>query len=131
MLILESLRREDNTMMGKREDRGKWAEGLTVKDLTQESADVVFHAGCHISFNEELWKVGRTSVNLLQKLGLDVGIMGRDETCCGCKAYDMGYRDDSKETMAALAQAMFALASTSSLTKLPLTKRRLWSVYLY
>lgn len=94
MLVLESLRREDNTMMAKRADRGKWAEDLDIKDLTHEKADVVFHAGCHISFNDALWKVGRTAVQLLQKFGLDVGIMGKDETCCGCKVYDMGYRGE-------------------------------------
>lgn len=94
MVVLESLRREDNTMMGKRADRAQWAEGLEVKELTQEKAEVAFHAGCHISYNEELWNVGRTAVKLLQKFGLDVGIMGKDETCCGCKAYDMGYRGE-------------------------------------
>jgi Fe-S oxidoreductase len=30
-------------------------------------------------------------VNLLKKAGVDVGIAGKEETCCGGRAYDLGY----------------------------------------
>ena len=94
MPVLDSLKKEDNTMMRPKSERGRWAEGLEVKDLTRESAEVVFHAGCNLSFDEELWKVARTAITLLRNAGIDVGIMGKDETCCGGKAYDMGYRGE-------------------------------------
>ncbi|MFC1860796.1 (Fe-S)-binding protein [Chloroflexota bacterium] len=94
MPLIENLRKEDNMMMGRKEDRGKWAEGLDVKDLTKESADVVFHAGCQISHDEERWDVARKAVTILKNAGVDIGIMGQDETCCGCRAYDMGYRGE-------------------------------------
>jgi Fe-S oxidoreductase len=94
MPVIESLRKEDNTMMGLKADRGKWAEGLTVKDLTQESADVVFHAGCQLCYDEERWQVARTAITILQDAGIDIGILGADETCCGCRVYDMGYRGE-------------------------------------
>lgn len=94
MPVLDSLKREDNTMMKPKSERGKWAEGLEVKDLTTESAEVVFHAGCSLSFDEELWKVARTAITLLKNAGIDIGIMGKDETCCGGKVYDMGYRGE-------------------------------------
>ena len=92
--VIESLRKEDNMMMKPKADRGKWAEGLKVKDLTSEKAEVVFHAGCHLSFDEEQWPVARTALAILQKAGVDVGIMGKDETCCGGKAYEMGYKGE-------------------------------------
>jgi len=92
MPIIDSMRKEDNTMLGKKADRGNWAKNLKVKDLAKETADVCFHAGCHVSFNESLWKVGQTAVKILQKMGVDVGIFGKAEACCGGKAYDMGYR---------------------------------------
>jgi len=94
MLVLDSLKREDNTMLGKKADRGKWAEGLDVKDATRESCEVIFHCGCEMSFDEELWKVAHGAVKLLQDAGVDVGILGKDETCCGCKMFDMGYRGE-------------------------------------
>jgi Fe-S oxidoreductase len=94
MPYIDHLRKEDNMMMKPRAERGKWAEGLKVKDLATEKAEVAFHAGCEISFDEELWKVARTAVTLLTKAGVDVGIMGKDENCCGARVYDMGYRGE-------------------------------------
>jgi Fe-S oxidoreductase len=94
MPIIDNLRKEDNMMMQRKADRGKWAEGLDVKDLTTQEGEVVFHAGCRLCFDQELWHVARGAVNLLKKAGVDVGIMGKDETCCGARAYQMGYRGE-------------------------------------
>ncbi|MFC2003619.1 (Fe-S)-binding protein [Chloroflexota bacterium] len=94
MPVIESLRKEDNMMMKPKAERGRWAEGLKVKDLAKEKAEVVFHAGCQLSFDEELGKVAKTAVTLLQNAGVDVGIMGKDETCCGGKVYEMGYQGE-------------------------------------
>ncbi len=92
MPMMESLRQEDNTMMESKADRGNWAKDLDVKDLTIDTAEVVYHAGCHTSFDKNLWKIGRACINILKKAGVDVGIFGKDEVCCGGRAYDMGYR---------------------------------------
>jgi Fe-S oxidoreductase len=94
MPAMESLKKDDNMMMKPKADRGRWAEGLKVKDLTREKAEVVFHAGCQISFDEEQWQVARTALTLLQNAGVDVGIMGKDEICCGGKPYEMGYHGE-------------------------------------
>ena len=116
MLVIESLKKEDNTMLAKKADRGNWAEGLDVKDLNDEKAEVLFHAGCRYSFDEELWPAVRSTVGLLQKAGIDLGIMGKEEkvsavrspqkagidlgimgkeeTCCGGRAYEMGYQGE-------------------------------------
>ena len=94
MPLIDNLRKEDNMMMKPKAERGKWAEGLGVKDLTTEKAEVVFYAGCNFSFDEELWKVARGAVTLLKNAGVDVGIMGKDETCCGGRAYEMGYQGE-------------------------------------
>jgi len=91
MLVVDSLKRQDNMMQADKTNRGKWAEGLNVKDLTKEKGKVLFHAGCRYSFDEELWPTARMGVELLQKAGVDVGIMGRDETCCAGRAYELGY----------------------------------------
>jgi Fe-S oxidoreductase len=91
MVVIDSLRKEDNMLSKLKADRGKWAEGLGVKNLTTEKAKVVFHAGCRYGFDEELQKIARAAVTLLAKAGVDVGIMGKDEACCAGRAYDMGY----------------------------------------
>jgi Fe-S oxidoreductase len=95
MLVIDNLRKEDTMILGKvKADRGKWADGLDVKDLTKERAEVAFHAGCRFCYDEELWKIPRTAVTLLKNAGVDVGIMGKEECCCGGRAYDMGYQGE-------------------------------------
>ena len=91
MLTIEGLKKEDNMLQALKADRENWAEGMTVKNLTKEKAEVAFHAGCRYSFDEELWPIVRGGLNLLMDAGVDVGIMGRDEACCGGRAYSMGF----------------------------------------
>jgi len=92
--VIDHLREEDNMMMKPGAGRGDWAEGLDVKHITSEPAEVLFHAGCRFSYDEELQKVARTAVTLLKDAGVDIGIMGKDESCCGGRAYDMGYKGE-------------------------------------
>lgn len=90
-LVVEGLKKEDNMLECLKTDRGRWAEGLAVKDLTLEKAEVAFHAGCRYSFDEELRPKVRSGLNLLLNAGVDVGILGQNEVCCGGRAYEMGY----------------------------------------
>jgi len=94
MLVIEGLKKEDNMLQRPKAERGKWAEGLGVKDITKEGAEVYFHAGCRYSFDEELWPVVRGAVKLLKEVGVEVGIAGKEETCCGGRAYEMGYQGE-------------------------------------
>jgi Fe-S oxidoreductase len=75
-------------------DRGKWAEGIDVKVLTGERAEVAFHAGCRYSFDEELSPAAREGLTLIRNAGIDVGIMGADEACCAGRAYELGYEGE-------------------------------------
>lgn len=92
--VMDGLRKEFNMLGQPKAKRGDWATELKVKDLTKEKAEFVFHAGCRYSFDGELGHVARTAVKILQGAGVDFGIMGKQENCCGGRAYDMGYRDD-------------------------------------
>lgn len=91
MEVVDGLKQEDNMLGQPKERRGNWAEGLGVKDLTHERAEVLFHAGCRYSFDEEFWPALRDSLTLLERAGTDVGILGRDENCCGGRSYEMGF----------------------------------------
>jgi Fe-S oxidoreductase len=94
MIVIEGLKKEDNMMGRPKSERGDWADGIGVKDLTREEAEVYFHAGCHYSFDKELWPIARSAINLLAKAGVDVGIMGKDECCCGGRSYEIGYQGE-------------------------------------
>jgi Fe-S oxidoreductase len=94
MIMIEGLRKEDNMMQALKADRGKWAEGIDVKILTGEKAEVVFHAGCRYSFDEELSPAAREGLTLIRNAGIDIGIMGADEACCAGRAYELGYEGE-------------------------------------
>jgi len=91
MAVIEGLKQHDNMLEQPKERRGDWAAGLGVKDLTKESAEVLFHAGCRYSYDEGLWPTVRDGLTLLAEAGVDVGILGREENCCGGRSYEMGY----------------------------------------
>ena len=95
LMIIESMRKEDNAMMQPKSDRGKWAEGLDVKDLSRgESAEVVYHAGCLCCYDSELSAVARDAVMLLREAGVDVGVRGSQESCCGSIAFQLGFQGE-------------------------------------
>jgi len=94
MVLIDHLRKEDNMMMEPRADRGRWAEGLDLKLITEQPAEVLFHAGCRYSYDKQLQPVIRTAASLIKCAGVDIGIMGKDESCCGAKAYSLGYRGE-------------------------------------
>ncbi len=91
-MVVEGLKKEDNVFGEPKANRGNWARGLDVKDTNREKADVFFHAGCRISYDEEFWPVARAAVNIMKEAGVDVGIAGKEEACCGGRVYEMGYR---------------------------------------
>ena len=95
--LIESLRKDNNMRQEPKAGREKWAEGLDVKILGNESAEVLYHAGCKYSYDKELQENARAAVTVLKDAGVDVGIMGADEMCCGARAYQMGFVDDFKE----------------------------------
>ncbi len=94
MLYIEHLRKQDNMMLEARDERGDWAEGLDVKRIASEPAQVLFYAGCRFSYDKDLRETAKTAVTILKNAGVDIGIMGKDESCCGGRAYDMGYKGE-------------------------------------
>jgi Fe-S oxidoreductase len=94
MLYIDHLRKEDNMMLKPKQERGDWAKDLDVKRITSEPAEVVFHAGCRFSYDEDLQQNARTAVTLLKSAGVDIGILGADESCCAGRVYNMGYQGE-------------------------------------
>jgi Fe-S oxidoreductase len=85
------LRKDDNVFGKPKAERGDWAKGLKVKNAAQKEVAVLYHAGCMLSFDPELWEVPRSVINILKTADVDVGIMGPEEACCGGRAYEIGY----------------------------------------
>ena len=64
--------------------RGDWAEGLPVSRMeTGAEVDILYFVGCYASFDQRNIKVARSFVQLCAAAGVRVGILGKQEKCCG------------------------------------------------
>jgi Fe-S oxidoreductase len=77
-----SLSGEGNPWTGKRQERGDWVKGLAVKPFT-EGTEVLFFPCCTPIYDSKTRKIASATVNILNKAGVDFGILGPKENCCG------------------------------------------------
>jgi Fe-S oxidoreductase/nitrate reductase gamma subunit len=64
--------------------RGDWAEGEQVKILAEDTdVDILFFAGCYSSFDKRNIKVAKSFLKLCGSAGVKVGMLGKEEKCCG------------------------------------------------
>jgi len=77
-----SLVGEGNPLSEERKKRADWAEGLSVPTFT-EGMEILYFPGCYLSYDPRLKKVARATAKLLNQAGVDYGILGTAENCCG------------------------------------------------
>src|SRR4030042_715307 len=106
---IAGLRETGSMVPGAKGKRGEWAKGLGLKDATKTKVDVLYHVGCLTSYDKNMQKLAKATVKILQKAGVNFGIAGDAETCCGGRAYQMGSKDDfqaqAKKNMAMIKKA--------------------------
>jgi Fe-S oxidoreductase len=115
--VIANLRKQGSMIVGAKGKRGAWAAGLNIKDATKEKVDVLYHVGCLTSYDKNMQKLAKATVKILQKAGVNFGIAGDAETCCGGRAYQMGYTKDflnqAKKNMAMIKKAGVKTVVTS------------------
>ena len=80
--ISGSLTGEGNPLNEKREDRAKWTEGLSVKTFSEEM-EILYFPGCYLSYDPRMKKVAAATAHILKQAGVNFGILGTKENCCG------------------------------------------------
>ncbi len=80
--VSASLAGEGNPLNGERKNRADWAEGLDVKPFA-EGMEILYFVGCYLSYDPRLKKVARATAEILARAGVDFGILGARESCCG------------------------------------------------
>lgn len=80
--ISASLVAEGNPMNGERAKRADWTQGLSVKPF-EEGMEILYFPCCYLSYDARLKKVAQATVRILNKAGVDYGILGSQENCCG------------------------------------------------
>jgi Fe-S oxidoreductase len=80
--VADSLRAEGNPFNLERAKRADWAEGLPVKPFV-EGMELLYFPGCYLSYDPRLKKVAAATARILDKAGVEFGILGAGESCCG------------------------------------------------
>jgi Fe-S oxidoreductase len=93
--VSSSLIGEGNPLNEKREERADWAKGLSVNTFT-EGMYVLYFPGCYLSYDPRLKKVAAATAKILNQAGVDFGILGTKENCCGESIRKTGDEDAFK-----------------------------------
>jgi len=71
--------------------RTDWAEGLEVRTLADDSdVDILFWVGCTEALEERSTRVAQAIAGILKAAGVNFGILGAEEVCCGDPARRLG-----------------------------------------
>ena len=96
--LVKSVKSYDNPWQQPRAGRSKWArrakkEGLIAdlpKEMKKTGGKVLLFLGCTAAYDINVKQVAVSTINILETLGIDYGIFGKDEKCCGSVMLRMG-----------------------------------------
>jgi Fe-S oxidoreductase/nitrate reductase gamma subunit len=103
---------------GPQGDRLAWVKELGVRIVAPgESVDVLYWIGCCIAFDPTKQKIAQDLCKLLERCGIDFGILGGDEKCCGDPARVLGeerlFQEIATEQIEVIKQRKHKLILTS------------------
>ena len=88
---LQSLGTRGHPWRGTTATRTDWLTGLGVKVLAEKSdIDILYWVGCTASLEDRNMKVAIATAKVLQAAGVNFGVLGVEEGCCGDPARRMG-----------------------------------------
>jgi Fe-S oxidoreductase len=90
--VSSSLAFEGNPLNGERKKRADWAEGLSIKTFT-EGMEILYFPCCYLSYDPRLKKAARSTAAILKRAGVEFGILGDMEACCGESIRKAGEED--------------------------------------
>jgi Fe-S oxidoreductase len=71
--------------------RAYWSEGLGIKKVGQDGdVNTVFWVGCLAAYDERIQRVAIALSRIFKTAGIDFGILGKEERCCGDAVRRMG-----------------------------------------
>ena len=99
--LIQSVKSYDNPWGQPRSSRSRWAKGAKrkkkiaeePKDITRKKADILYFVGCTGSYDVNVEPVAINTVKILQAAGVDFGILGVKEKCCGSVLLRMGDKE--------------------------------------
>jgi Fe-S oxidoreductase/nitrate reductase gamma subunit len=88
---LKSLGTRGHPYRGTTATRTSWCEDLQIKTLSANSdVDILYWVGCSAALDDRNMKVAKAMALILKTAGINFGILGDEESCCGDPARRMG-----------------------------------------
>ena len=93
--MVKSVDNYDNPWLLPRAQRDRWARKLDTrpKVLPRKKAKMLYYPGCTAAYLPNMQRVALATAEVLERAGVDFGIMGREEVCCGSTAMRVGVRE--------------------------------------
>jgi len=111
-ISMKNIAATGNPLGEPQENRADWAKDLDVKPFTA-GTEVLYFVGCYAAYDPSIRRVARATVNILNKAGVDFGILGNQESCCGESARKAGH----EELFQSLAQGNIDTFKEAGVTK--------------
>jgi Fe-S oxidoreductase len=73
---------EGNPLQAERKKRADWSKNIPVKKFA-EGMEILYFVGCYFSYDPRMKKVAAATADILNRAGIDFGILGSQENCCG------------------------------------------------
>lgn len=92
--LVTSIKNYDNPWQQPRSGRARWARKLDVDvpDI-KKGGNVLYYVGCTASYDPNLKVLAENTSRIFSKAGVNFGILGKKERCCGSTLLRMGERD--------------------------------------
>ena len=90
--VMTSIASVGNPLRQEPEARANWAKDLSVKPFT-EGTETLYFPCCVPSYDPRLKKVAQATASLFIQAGVDFGILGSKENCCGESVRKVGNED--------------------------------------
>lgn len=91
--MVESVKKYDNPLMADNKKRGEWLKKAKEKKIRQGQA-VLFFVGCALEFDPNATAMAKATASLLDKAGVDWGVLNEEEVCCGFPVFELGCEDE-------------------------------------
>ncbi len=88
---LKNVELRGHPWMGMTLAREDWVEGLDVKTLNKsDQVDILYWVGCTGILDDRSIKAIQATARLMKQAGINFGILGKEESCCGDPARRLG-----------------------------------------
>lgn len=103
------------------ENRLMWADNLPSPPtgVGKKQAEVVYFVGCVSALFPRSYPVAQSFVHILEQAGVDYGLMGEQEWCCGYPLAISGELERARETMRHNVEVVQALGAQTLVTTCP------------